>query len=325
VAANPWECPDAELLLPANAPRDAWLAARRNGVGSSELAALFGEAKYGVTEFSVWLDKVNGRPDSEPTEAMDWGTRLEDAIAERFADDYGVGVLKAGLMRSKRAPHLLASVDRLTDDGGGLECKNHAWYMRREYFQGDREIIPRAFYWQMVGCIAVTGRPHWWLAANIGGQYLLVRRLDRADCQADVDRALEVVETWWPRHVYANIPPDAGQPADIDPDPRSTVEATLPGLVRADKLRWHELLAEQRAVKAELAEIKDRMRLQLGTAKVLTVNGVPQVEMRTRRGNLVTDWGGLEVALPGAKARYTSRKRSTTYPVLIGDEDDDHA
>jgi putative phage-type endonuclease len=103
-------------VLTADTDRAAWLEARRRGIGASEIAAVLGISPW-ESPFSLYWRKVNGW-DFEPTAEMEWGTRLEDAIAEKYAalhfDDWLVR--RTGLMTGPE-PWMLATPDRLLDGG----------------------------------------------------------------------------------------------------------------------------------------------------------------------------------------------------------------
>jgi putative phage-type endonuclease len=319
-----WECPAGTLVLPADAPREVWLAERRKGIGGSDLAALFGEAKYGNTEYAVWADKTGRSDELVQNEAMEWGVRFEDAVAEKFGDETGLGSIKAGLMRSKQVPQLLASVDRLTDDGQGLECKFQGWFMAKEYGNDQLPLIPRQFYWQMVEYMAVTGRKGWWLAA-LCGQKFFIRHLSREQCQADIDRVLELVPAWWQQYVYEDNVPENGKPGEeLETSKDLKIEASIPGMVVADVARWRELREVAKAAKEELDEIKARMKQELGRAEVLTVRGIPMVKMQHRRGSSKFDRARLKREQPTIEAEYSTTGPPSNFPVLIGDTDDDN-
>jgi len=60
--------------------RNHWLELRRADVTSTEVGALFGISPY-MTRFELWHQKrSSGVVDVEPSERMQWGTRLQDAI-----------------------------------------------------------------------------------------------------------------------------------------------------------------------------------------------------------------------------------------------------
>jgi len=95
------------LLLPETATVDEWLHARTKGVGGSEVAALFGVSPYATT-FDVFKAKTDeaGAPrflDDEPVggprirpelltddPVLEWGHRLEQAVATKAADELGL-------------------------------------------------------------------------------------------------------------------------------------------------------------------------------------------------------------------------------------------
>lgn len=104
-------------LLAADATNDEWLAARRNGIGGSDVAAVLGISKYaGPTR--VYYDKLGVLADQD-NEAMEWGRRLEDAVRLKFADEHPEFYIAKG-------PGLVAHPERrwqlATIDGLATEC-----------------------------------------------------------------------------------------------------------------------------------------------------------------------------------------------------------
>jgi putative phage-type endonuclease len=73
--------------------RDEWLAARRTGIGGSDIAAILGLSPW-RTPLDVYRDKVDGAEQPE-TEAMRWGRLLEDVIAREYAVRAGVRIQRA--------------------------------------------------------------------------------------------------------------------------------------------------------------------------------------------------------------------------------------
>lgn len=98
--------------------RKAWLEARRRGVGSSDIAALFGRDPW-KTRWHVYLDKIGELPDS-PTPQKTWGLRLEDAVATAYAEETGrkVYLPEEKTIRHPSIEYMLASPDRFTDIDG---------------------------------------------------------------------------------------------------------------------------------------------------------------------------------------------------------------
>lgn len=110
----------AEIILPECAGREEWLAARRGGVGGSEVGALIGVSEYETT-FSVWDTKMNGGKDLSDVAAVEWGHRLEHVVAEKVAEEIGlVSRFAGGLWARRDNPILRVTPDRFA-------CKPRSW------------------------------------------------------------------------------------------------------------------------------------------------------------------------------------------------------
>jgi putative phage-type endonuclease len=66
---------------------DDWHAARANGIGGSEIAAVLGLSPY-ESAFSLWHRKKNLIAPVEESEEMYWGKEHEPAICRRFAREH---------------------------------------------------------------------------------------------------------------------------------------------------------------------------------------------------------------------------------------------
>jgi putative phage-type endonuclease len=107
------------VLAPGATTAD-WLAARRNGIGGSDVAAILGVSKW-VGPTKVYYDKLGVLPD-EDNAAMEWGRRLESAVRQKFADEHPEFHVTEGpgLVAHPERPWQLATIDGLaaeTPDG----------------------------------------------------------------------------------------------------------------------------------------------------------------------------------------------------------------
>jgi putative phage-type endonuclease len=111
----------SRLILPECAGRGPWLAARRDGVGGSEVGALIGVNEH-ETAMSIWNKKRRTKPDVELTGApIEWGHRLEDAVALKTAEEIGmVSRFGGGLWAMTDKPHIRVTPDRFA-------CKPRSW------------------------------------------------------------------------------------------------------------------------------------------------------------------------------------------------------
>lgn len=103
------------LVLPADADRDVWLAARRAGIGASEIAAILGLSPWD-SQFSLYWRKANGW-EVEANDEMANGTRLESTVADWWADandpHENLTITHGGLYANPDRPWQLATPDRL--------------------------------------------------------------------------------------------------------------------------------------------------------------------------------------------------------------------
>jgi putative phage-type endonuclease len=176
-AATDLVTPAARLILPADAPRPQWLAARRRGIGGSDALAVLGLSAYS-SRYSVWADKSGLLREQDDREAMRWGRLLEPVIAEQFSERTGLDTISCGLMGNVDRDWQLASVDRLTADGGVLEIKTTSQYRAGDW--DDEQLADHAEA-QLQHYLSVTGLDHGYAAALIGGQRLEIRHVVRDD------------------------------------------------------------------------------------------------------------------------------------------------
>src|SRR5206468_2944128 len=105
---------------------EAWLAQRKTGLGSSDAAAVCGVNPYSSAA-GVFLEKTGRLPEVLETEPMRWGTKLEDVIAEAYAEQTGRAVVKAPAnLRHETHGFMIANIDRETADSERkiVEIKN---------------------------------------------------------------------------------------------------------------------------------------------------------------------------------------------------------
>lgn len=113
------------LVLPAGCDRDDWLAVRRTGIGASEIAAVLGVSPYDSPFSLYWRKKLGTEVDAN--EDMEWGLRLEDPIAVKFAEQHPeFDVQPGGLYRHHEHDWMLATPDRLLYDHPCPRIGDHA-------------------------------------------------------------------------------------------------------------------------------------------------------------------------------------------------------
>lgn len=199
------ETPTSRLLLSVDAPRTDWLEARRLGIAATDLPAILGQNSY-RTAYDVWTSKILPPPDDDQAgEAAFWGTRLEEPVAQAWADKHGVKIRRIGIVSNEANPWMLASLDRLVtgcpDGRCALEIKTRSLFVSDTWEAGIPEDVKTQVAWQLI----VTGLDHVHVAALIGGQRLVEHRVNLSEVDANqlTGPALLVWQA-----VQANTPPD---------------------------------------------------------------------------------------------------------------------
>ena len=164
--------PTAVRLLPADAPRDEWLARRRDGIGSSDVAAILGVADK-HTAVHVYHDKRGDLVD-DAGEAALWGRLLEEPVAREWARRNRSVIQRVGLVAHVDEPWQMATLDRqvlecpmdrTVKKRCALEVKCRSAYKANRWRSDVPDDVLAQGVWQM----RVTGYDHIHVAVLLGG------------------------------------------------------------------------------------------------------------------------------------------------------------
>jgi len=266
---------NAVQILPpgvARANRQLWLAARRTGIGGSDISTLVGLNRWS-SRYELWLDKTGQLPlVDEQSEAAEMGLLLEPVVRDRFARAQHLTVTPAGTLRSTRWPWMLANPDGMCSDGDGYEGKTCSMWQAHEWAHGQTaDHAELQAQWGM----AVTGLAGWWVAVLIGGQRNTYRHVDRDNTL--IGELVAISDRFWTRHVQPRIEPDAdGTAACTDilnaryPQPEPGVEIQVNDET-ADQLADAKTRAAnaEKTARREHEQIKNRARQLIGSGERL--------------------------------------------------------
>lgn len=271
--------------------REAWLAARRTGLGGSDAATIMGVNPW-KSRYALWAEKLGLVPDDEESEAAEWGKRLEGVIAAKYAEVTGRKVMLHGsavptILRHATRPYMLGSLD------GDIECPKHEGPGILEIkttgaHRGDEweEAAPLAYQVQVQHYMAVTGRRWGSFAALIGGQKFRWYDVERNDAfiatlEAKCEEFWRLIETRTPPDVDASesttaalkalYPIDTGEAIDLGPD-------AIEWLDQLDAVK-----TELAAAEAKKRKLDNRIREAIGSASVGVVPGRGQFSLRLQR------------------------------------------
>lgn len=284
-----YRCTDSTTIQRHDATTDQWHAVRNRTVGGSDIAAVLDEGTYrGQTPWMVWADK-NGMldpPDARTRALFARGHALEPTVVGLFLDERPeLGVRNLGLQESKLVSGVTASVDRLTSDGGGLECKTTTTNSVN-WWPGDGSVPPQ-YRHQPQHYMAVTGRTHWWLAVLVIDAWKLYTwRIERDE--AMVSRILDGAHRFLTKYLWAGVePPRSGAPAEVKQrfrqDDGSVMEPDGQVAERVAQLvaRRKDLKREAAVLDDEVTQIDDELRGIIGEHESVRFDGKTWATWRT--------------------------------------------
>lgn len=200
-------------VLGWDADRPTWLAARRHGLGASDVAAVLGFSAY-RSPWEVWREKTSRNlPDEEWSDAAQLGTELEPyllASAERLLADT-VTRTDHQLYAHPTHPWRLCSPDaHLPWHGAGVQLKTAGLASGHGTPKGwDDDNTPLGYEIQCRWEMHVMGWHRVELVALVANRGLIRRTITR-------DIALErelvgQVDAWWQHHVAGGVEPPVGE------------------------------------------------------------------------------------------------------------------
>lgn len=269
--------------------RELWLAERKTGIGGSDAAAALGHSPW-KTPYQLYLEKRGEVPEEDISgkPVVEWGLRLEDVIADAYADKMGVKVHRVNrMLRHPKYDFILASLDRrVVGDKIGVEVKTtNAWAGKDEELWGPSgtDKIPVQYIFQVMHYMAVTGYREFHLAVLIGGNDFRVYVIKRNDIMIEAMIDLEV-EFW--NGVQQGIPPTSKTLSDVRQKFGSHVGSSF--IEATDVIK--DYVTEYLALDGTLNEIgklegrKDELQTiigeYMGTNEALTLGGVPRITFK---------------------------------------------
>ncbi len=293
-----------------NVTRERFLAERRTCLGGSDIGVIVGVCRW-KTPYQLWEEKTGRRVDDADSLPMRFGTYAESFVADEYTRVTGRRVERFNAMLRHLTAPIGGHIDRLVIPEGkfraawhgqikterGLEAKTVGAYAAgrdSEWGPDGSDQIPESYLLQCATYMALTGCPHWDLAALIGNAEVRVFPLRRDE---ELEQGiLEIASKWWTEHVLADVPPDPVTEAEA----RQRWRAHQPGkVVEADQTTVDLLKALAAAkVKVKTAEaeeqgVKDRLLPLLVDADSIVYQGAPLATFRANRDSTRIDWQGL--------------------------------
>lgn len=255
------------------ATRSEWLKVRKLGLGGSDMAAVLGVSKW-ASPIDVWLDKTSDKIDEKESEAMYWGTVLEDVVAKEFERRTGMKVRNNNFtLQSEEYHYLLANIDReIVGVDAGLECKTANAFKADEWKDDN---VPDNYYVQCQHYMAVTGKSRWWIAALIGGNTFVYKEIPRNDevIQAIIDVGREFWQLVETKTMPAVDGSDACSNAIKQMFPTSNGESmTLNSNFEKTLSAWEQAKLDEQEAKDRRSELENIIKVEMGEHESATLN-----------------------------------------------------
>ncbi|MEU4296435.1 YqaJ viral recombinase family protein [Kitasatospora aureofaciens] len=293
--------PTARLILPADADRSAWLAARRRGIGSSDIAAMLGLSKYG-NELTVYYDKRGELPlESDDSEPAYWGRVDEEGVARRWAMSNRSVVRRVGLVANIDRPWQMCTLDRRVAEcpiEPGTQCALEIKCRDKMKAPMWRRGCPDDVLAQTLHQADVCGFEHMHVAVKIGGndyRQFTVRVADHQQLVLDLRAA--ATELW--QRILNGRPPVLDPDADPDPllDLYRRLHPERSGVVHIDRDGdAQDALADYLQARADVTAAEKRQK--------------------AAKARMLAALGGAEMAVLGDRPAYSIEQRSKQTPDL---------
>lgn len=191
--------------------REEWLKARMAGIGGSEMAAILGVSPW-EGPADVWARKKGITAEQPDNLRFKIGRKFEGPIAELYAEQEGVKLLKVdGLYTHPDAP-LVGTPDRLiAGQQKGLEIKTADPAIAHTWGEPGTDEIPLYYTTQVATYMALLGYNDWDVAVLFGTSDFRIYRLHR-DLELE-NMILERAREFWQTYIVGNQepPPDASR------------------------------------------------------------------------------------------------------------------
>jgi putative phage-type endonuclease len=287
--------------------REQWIQERRMGIGGSDAAKVLGISKWGGP-FTVWNEKVNGISGIEESEAMHFGTILEEVVAREFSERTGMKVRRRNSMTfDKKYPFMLANIDReIVGQRVGLECKTAGAY-RIDEWKDDG--LPDEYYVQVQHYSSVMQWEGCWIACLIGGQRFIYKYVPRHD--SFISQMIDDERYFWENYVIPEVAPALSVFDDV-----SIIDQTREDYVQptdAD-MEFAKRLAAVRKQMDDLERQKDEIETYF-KGRIMENAGIDGIATwKKTKDTLKTDWQSVAMELnPSLELvrKYTTTKEGS--------------
>lgn len=244
------------------------LAARRATLGASEIAAVAG-LNSRKTALDVYYEKIGAVEPFQGNQFTEWGLRLEQPIADKYAEVTGATLRKsdtvvAGWMSC--TPDRVVVVDG--QDAHGVEIKRFGEYREHEFGALGTDEVPDDLAVQCHWSMMVTGLKRWDAVVLLGQADFRIYTV-RED--PALHRSLHMIgRDFWIGHVEAKVPPAPTGGATVRRLLNRVYTQTSADLIDAepehlaDARVLADLRAERKHCEEEIEKYENKFKIAIG-------------------------------------------------------------
>ena len=284
------------------------LIVRKRFIGASEAAAACGLSPW-CTPYELWSDKTSDQITERSSARMEWGSRLESAVLNKYAEDLDptAGELKAPceFQVSAEYPWMGCTPDGLLPDRV-VEIKTAGFANAREWGEVGTDAVPLQYLLQVTHQMIVTGRKRADIPVLIGGSDYRVYSIELDEELANL--LIDRERTFW-QHVENRTPPEVHSIADAQArwpkDTGVTVTAT-PEIADAVE-HLHAVKLEQERLEKDADALALAIRTCMADASVLTDSAGTALATWKSQIRSQFDFQGFKAAHPKLHTEFTQK------------------
>ncbi|MEA2677197.1 MAG: hypothetical protein QOJ81_1338, partial [Chloroflexota bacterium] len=278
----------------------AWIDARRDKIGSSDIPIITGNSPYATSLFSLWAYKTRlaeADPiDPETQELYDLGHLLEDDIAEQYEAKTGRQLQRVNRMLQHRSvTWASASLDRRSARKGERRIVEAKWVPHRHWLTEGAEPVPSYVQDQVQWQLFVTHYDVADVAVLMGSKVLVYEDIGPNDSYQD---DLRYIAKWFNELVLRGTPPpldgsESTRNALTRLHPRPVldlIDPTAESDALADEYRIARLIAK--ASEKKQGQLANTLRMLLGDHAGVE-NDTYQISWTKNADSVKTDWEAL--------------------------------
>lgn len=298
-----------------NAPVSVGAMDRQKYIGGSDIAGILGISPW-KTPLDVYLDKVQPRveiTDPDKLRVLNRGKRMEPYVIDLLSEETGLEIVRRGeRYLDRELGFIAAEIDAEAASGENIEIKTVSPFKAKEWGEEQSDEIPLHYAAQAMHGLMVTGRDVCVFGVLIGGDDFRLYRIERDDATIAGIREKEV-EFW--QRIQGKNPPEPSTVSDVfrlfgTKDNGMAIEASE--IIQADLLALKSLKADAKNIEGLIALRESRIKIFMGDASILTMNGLPACIWKEQQSNRF-DQSAFKAAHPQLAEQFIKASTSRVF------------